>query len=257
MSIPLKRTRSSSPLKQVNTRQRSNVKENGELEVSQVTLYLDSRGEPMFVFKVPEYMQAALDVDSELREREAEEAERRWKELVLQYHEHTKLTQAEPVIVLMLHYSGRNAEGKRISGQDAFFDKRPNATRAGLGYELAFRVGKKIHHADLDREGKQVPGYVHHDATRGDDGLLVIDYTPELHAQVDRIVAMINTAAQALHALEHSANPAAMIGQLARRLLQAPEPTETDLELAAETAARGTSNLREGSTVRVPGVGEL
>lgn len=219
-------------LRKVNTRQRRLVAEDGTLSAGPVSLYLDPRGDASFVFNVPSYVCAALGVDATVEAATAVKAEEAWNALVVKYAEHVRTARAEPVILLIVEGRAENADGRGIQiGQSDFSWSGSAAEKPQVGlsisYELAFRVNGNIHYREEreewgndDAETKTVEKVGHRYAyPRG----IVLDYTKELHATLDSIIATISKAGLTLNAILKSKDVAAALMKSHGRLLPAPK----------------------------------
>lgn len=266
----MKQAKPHKAFQRVNTRKRTWVlNEQGDLSMSaDVTLWLDPRGTPTFVFALPEYVGIAcshialgdrydehrpkLNEAGELRCVDVASIERALDTVCSSYRDYARTVVAEPIIVLVLRYQGHDDEGKFIGDGKShhFTSSRVQGQDGGalveLSYTLAFRVGKRLHSRKERRHdggitaiGRASPedcsyvpggelGYLGENA-------IVLDYTPELHAELDRIVKVLDRAAMALHAVSKSKDPLAAISGMAQRML--PAPTESDLEQESETRA--------------------
>lgn len=206
-----------SPLQKVNTRQRMVTTEEGETEQRPVTLWLDPRGTPRFLFKIPPYVSGNLSIGAEAEGATADLAERAYDTAMTKYRDWARSRAATQVILLDFIYYGWNESGHRIEEGSSFFGGHRGewheALQVGLKYQLAFRVNDNIHDRVRDRtiEDEKAPnaykvGYRIN--SRFDN---VLDYTPELHARIEEICSAINRAAIALHGIQHSKNVAATL----------------------------------------------
>jgi hypothetical protein len=170
-----------------------------------VTLWLDKRGTPSFVFKVPDYVQRALDVPEQINDPVAESAERKFVATMREYAEWKKNAVAMPVIVLHVGYVGRNKDGSAIDsehhvrfGSDARKDREQTVD---VAYYLAFKVNGKVYQREEERTGEwpqKKTGKFVVGSMIAYPGGEVLDYTPELHAKIDMICDALNGAALAL-----------------------------------------------------------
>ena len=224
-------------LKVVNRRQMVAASESGEWLQEATTMYLDTTGEASFVFVVPPYIVSALGVADRVSHATADGAKRAYEALVRRYIEHMKTARAEPVLLVSLSYNGRDGK-KNITDSDHhdFFDRGDfDVTRSvGLKYRMAFRVNGSIHASeevtetgDWPNHSRKVIGHKPAHRLSHPKGK-VLDYTPELHAKLDEIVAALDRAAQALHAIDKGPDLLAGIMALGSRpLLSMSPPTET------------------------------
>lgn len=229
-----------SNLKQVNKRVRTiAIESTGDLDTGPVPMYLDSTGTPEFVMLLPEFVAELLGTGVQVRASTADACERSYSAKLREWQTKVRTLKAEPVILVYLDYRGRDADDRYITS-DRFGRGGRASTSAGVGYDLAFRVGEAIHERREVREDGRVtafggPANFEGDAgTRGwepgprkhPDDCIVLPYTAELHAQLDRIEATISMAANALHQLKGAGDPLAAIMTLAQRMLPAPTTEE-------------------------------
>lgn len=195
-------------LKIVNKRLTMHVSEDGNPTEVPTPLYLDSTGDVSFVYLLPDYVQNALGVGERVAASTAEKALQDYKDVLRRYTDHVRTAKAEPVIIVRVEYEARDSQGRYIRSDRHFGGSRGSCdmfASAGLNYELAFRVNGSIYER---REIEEVPpggtwpkgtGVFKPGARRGHVNGKVLDYTPELHATLDRIVLALSQAAAKLN----------------------------------------------------------
>jgi hypothetical protein len=253
-------TKAKSPYQKVNTRKREWLinEQGGRGERRDVTLYLDPRGTPTFLFALPEFIGLALgsqkfdggkvellgeDRDrgkcGELRSVDVEALERCLDDVLTRYSEHVRSAVAVPVILVHIKYAGRDEAGVMLSDSRHVYTgsrvEGNGGAMAQLSYSLAFRVGDFLHRRKPRyRDGSVIAcGKPSTDDPNIDyvpGGFLgyigeakEVEYTPELHAELDRIIGVLNKAAVALSELFAADNLPAAITGMAQRMLPAPE----------------------------------
>lgn len=221
---------SKKPYTKVNTRQRTKVDEHGIMSLGPVTMYLDARGTASFVFELPQYVKDGLGRKDDVSEATADRAEEVYKQILGKFSQHVKDAKAEPVLLVSYGYQGVDSEGHAIKngGFTSHLDRSDVERRVSLSYTRAFRVNghvhtRKVDYLDVDKDDPRATsgqyqtrsfpfcahdkieiaiervGYRDHHY-RG----VVMDYTPELHAKLDMLIAAINGAAQVLHGLNEA-----------------------------------------------------
>lgn len=200
--------------KVVNARQMTWPLEDGSTETRAVTLWLDPRGTPHFIYKVPEYIQKNLGVASEVCEETAEKAKTAFDALVRKYIEWVRTAHSEPVIILKVQYLGEDASERAIDEDSFFFsssaDSWDTERCVGVRYQLAFRVNGRLHYREMRYGDGDEKIYKVGSVMRDPDGK-VLDYTPALHAKIDAICAAVNRAAQQLHEIIKAKDVAAKL----------------------------------------------
>jgi hypothetical protein len=183
-------------------------------------LYLDTKGTPTFVMVLPPHVVKALGLPNEgrIESAKAEDVQPIFDRRMKEFHEWHKTATATPVIIVKAKYMGW-ADEDRIVKKDSFFidsemsGSRAENTRAvGLAYELAFKVNGQVHERerqwyDKDHNRLEAPIFVVGYQKGHVDGV-VLDYTPELHARIDAILAAINRAVLAIDEIVESKDPA-------------------------------------------------
>lgn len=187
---------------------------------------------------VPEYVAGALATKEVVHAATADMAEAAYDALLRKYSEHMKNAKAEPVIIVRFGYFAKDEEGREIKrNEHSFFNASDLEIyrEVSIGYTLAFRVNGHIHrrevdqvqvnpaeewpwpsgHKNVDRVGHRLP------SVPG----ITLNYTPELHARLDAVVAALNQAAQTLHGLGKAKDPGAALLALGGLLLSAPKET--------------------------------
>lgn len=226
------------PLKKINSRKIEWVEENGDIhDRDLVTCWLDPRGTPRFVYLLPEYAELALDIKGGvIAGKTAEEAYDNWKAALRKYQEHVRTGRAEAVIIAAIGYYGRNEKGNLLPRPDRYsnrFDGHADEVKVSLRYTRAFRVGKSIFEAKAIEEASDQPwpnnrkvvGYKPGARIGYVDGV-VLDWTPELEAQLKRVHEAINDAARVLCRVVCAEDVHASLMGLGKLMLPAPATVE-------------------------------
>lgn len=229
---------SDSSLSRVKSITFNHADESGEIAQHQHTLWLDKRGTPSFVFKVPVYMQVALQVEEQVNMPTAQAAEARLSSIFSDYGTWIKTAKAEPVIVLDLCYSAYDVDGSAISNDASVRFGRASKNReasVSASYMLAFRVNGIIHSRDplqlrepfgFRQDEKEEAAYAEHNERErkldmgggykvgrrlghvdGD----VLGYTPELHAKIDQVIEALSGAARVLRDIGQAKDKTALL----------------------------------------------
>jgi hypothetical protein len=222
-----------SPLKIVNTRERSWANEDGTWTRKPLPMYLDARGTASFVFPVPVYIVEALGLPNPaISAPTAEGAQNAWDALVVRYVEHCKTAVAKPVLMVEIQYRGRD-DGGRLHAEGSPFGHESDERFVSLGYVRAFNVNGHIHHAAR----RKIPGTIFCTPTHPNDiedavpgsrnpypKGVELPWTPELEAQLVAIQATIDRAALALDGILKSKDVGAALLGLGQGLLTGPTP---------------------------------
>lgn len=204
------------------------VTEEGEYSHIPQTIYIDTNEPVQFVIRVPSYVVNALGCKDEVRGGQAMNVKPQFEKVMRQYLEWVKAAKAEPVIVLhtkLLSTDRSGAPGRRHDiDKDAFFHRNRDREAehhavVDVSYSLMFRVNGHIHWRKKDREtGEFKVG----DRASYVDGI-ELDYTPELHARLDRICNALHDAAHTLNEIIESKDVGAALLASANLRLSMPE----------------------------------
>lgn len=206
----MRSTVSKAPYQRVNKRTLLVVAENGDISRAPVQLWLDPRGEPRFVYLLPDYVSGNLGIAKEASAETADRAHLAYELAIRKYCDWARSRVAEPVIIVDGMYLGRHENGHHIE-EDCFFFQDSSGqwdvkNAAGLKYKLAFKVNGQLHWRDRDRsvDDDTAPNAYKVGMMMGNydaESKNVLPYTPELHARLDLICGALNRAAQALEAI--------------------------------------------------------
>lgn len=219
-----------SNLKVLKRRTLYTVSETGIGEQKPQTIYIDAAGNSAFVIRLPQYIVDALGGVPEVRHALGELIGPLFEKKMREFQDWYRTGKAEPVILLKAELLSRDrtksGSGRHDIDYEAFFRDSHDARDCeqivcvALRYELAFRVNGNIHYRQRvsvgDDEYKVGTRYARCEG-------IVLDYTPALHARLDRICAALHDAAHTLHEIVKSKSPGAALLSMKLPRLAAPE----------------------------------
>jgi hypothetical protein len=180
------------------------VSEDGTSGRAPQTIYIDSKSPVHFVIRLPTHVVAALACEPEVRHTLAAQVVPAYEKIMRQYLDWYRTAKAEPVIVLHAELLSQDRSGSPNQRGDidenAFFHhdedrEAEHKATISLTYSLLFRVNGEIHWRTKDRETGEFKVGHRMAYVKG----IVLDYTPELHARLDRICNALHDAAHLLH----------------------------------------------------------
>jgi hypothetical protein len=234
-------------MKQIRKIQMRSVAEDGSETHTPQAIYTEvGEGTTLFVIKVPEYVSAALGGDNVVRDERQTQVVLKFEKRMRDYREHVLNARAEPVIILetkLIARDRRDADDDTTDRQrihdverKAFFLEHDVGDRHSqrklclvVSYALGYRVSGRIYdRREVDKhdhfDGKP-PTFKPGALRQMDDSEVVLDFTPELHAKIDRICDALHSAALTLHEICAAKDVAgALLAHTGLVRLPAPEP---------------------------------